>query len=376
LLEKGYQFDYISDAQLQQTRADKGELATPGARYKVLVVPATRRMPVATLQKIATLAKEGARVIFQKLPEDVPGHGRLEERRAQFKQALAQLGDRGVASDSVSAVGRHAVREPIADTGISFIRRATAAGSHDYFLANLSAKAFDGWVKLGSSAANVSLLDPLSGDVGRAQQSSNGIRLQLAPGASLRVRAATSSTNMPAWPYREPAGASVALNGKWAVTFLKGGPELPPAIETTALKSWTDLGGDEAKRFAGTARYRIEFEAPAEKADDWLLNLGDVRETARVRLHGEEIGIVWSLPFQIRLGRPLKPGRNVLELDVTNLAANRIRDMDRRKVDWKIMREINFVNINYKPFDASEWAIMPSGLLGPVTLTPLRPVKR
>jgi hypothetical protein len=41
-------------------------------------------------------------------------------------------------------------------------------------------------------------------------------------------------------------------------------------------------------------------------------------------------------------------------------------------VDWKIMREINFVNINYKPFDASQWAIMPSGLLGPVTLTPLK----
>jgi hypothetical protein len=30
------------------------------------------------------------------------------------------------------------------------------------------------------------------------------------------------------------------------------------------------------------------------------------------------------------------------------------------------------VNINYQPFDASGWALMPSGLLGPVTLTPLR----
>ena len=60
---------------------------------------------------------------------------------------------------------------------------------------------------------------------------------------------------------------------------------------------------------------------------------------------------------------------------MTNLAANRIRDLDRRKVDWKIMREINFVNINYKPFDASSWALTPSGLLGPVTLTPLRKLK-
>ena len=57
---------------------------------------------------------------------------------------------------------------------------------------------------------------------------------------------------------------------------------------------------------------------------------------------------------------------------MTNLAANRVRDLDRRKVEWRIMKEINFVNINYKPFDASNWPLAPSGLLGPMTLTPLR----
>jgi hypothetical protein len=71
------------------------------------------------------------------------------------------------------------------------------------------------------------------------------------------------------------------------------------------------------------------------------------------------------------VGGLLRPGRNTIALEVTNLAANRVRDLDRRKVDWKIMREINFVNINYKPFDASGWELTPSGLLGPVTLVPL-----
>ncbi len=85
--------------------------------------------------------------------------------------------------------------------------------------------------------------------------------------------------------------------------------------------------------------------------------------------------MAWSLPFRVRLHTSqFKLGRNVLELDVTNLAANRIRDLDQRKVAWKIMREINFVNINYKPFDASAWPLNPSRLLGPITLTPLRPV--
>ena len=35
------------------------------------------------------------------------------------------------------------------------------------------------------------------------------------------------------------------------------------------------------------------------------------------------------------------------------------------------MREINFVNINYKPFDAANWPLTPSGLLGPVISTVL-----
>ena len=73
LMDKGYTFDYLSDAQLQQTRTDKGALLTGGnTRYQVIVVPATRRMPVATLQKLAALAASGAKIIFEKLPEDVP----------------------------------------------------------------------------------------------------------------------------------------------------------------------------------------------------------------------------------------------------------------------------------------------------------------
>jgi hypothetical protein len=112
----------------------------------------------------------------------------------------------------------------------------------------------------------------------------------------------------------------------------------------------------------------------ATTPDAWALDLGDVRESARVRLNGEEVATSWSLPFVVRLGNRLRAGRNVLELDVTNLAANRIRDMDRRGVPWKIMREINFVDINYRPFDASTWELTPSGLLGPVRLVPLKTI--
>ena len=56
-------------------------------------------------------------------------------------------------------------------------------------------------------------------------------------------------------------------------------------------------------------------------------------------------------------------------MEVTSVAANRIRDLDRRGVPWKIFRDINIVDINYSPFNASNWPLTDCGLLGPVTLT-------
>jgi hypothetical protein len=379
LMDRGYSFDYISDAQVEQTRVEGGVLATVGARYKVLVVPAARRMPVPTLQRLAQLAQEGATVIFEALPDDVPGYGRLDARRAEFRQALGTIGGRAIVQRDVLAAleTQQITREAIADAGVSFIRRATAAG-HDYFFTNLGADAHDGWVTLGVGARAAAILDPLTGAVGAAAIRGSGtgqarVYLQLGPGESLILRTTgTDNALGRAWPYREAAGEPVPLEGLWTIEFVSGGPTLPAAIETSRLESWTDLGGEDAKRFGGTARYRLEFEAPSTRALDWLLDLGDVRESARVRLNGRDIAAAWSLPFRLRIGEYLQPGRNVLELDVTNLAANRIRDMDRRKVPWKIMRDINFVNINYRPFDASGWTLTPSGLLGPVTLRPLR----
>ena len=380
LQQKGYTFDYVSDAQLEQTRVEDRQLATAGSRYKVLVVPAARRLPLATLQRIAQLAADGAHVIFQSLPEDVPGHGRLDARRAEFKRTLAALPRNAVVrSDVLAELAQHSAiaREEIADHPIAFIRRATDAG-HDYFFVNLGAQPLERCVTLGRPAASARILDPLTGRSGipsfrRGAPDNTQIFLQLAPGESLIVRtASTGEMEKPTWPYRQRGGASVELHGTWTIAFTAGGPVLPPPLETAALRSWTELGGDEAQRFAGTARYRLEFEAPTATAEDWALDLGDVRESARVRLNGHDLGTAWSIPFRLRVGEHLKPGRNALELDVTNLAANRIRDMDRRGEKWQIMREINFVNIHYKPFDASGWSLTPSGLLGPVRLVPLK----
>src|SRR5690606_30758515 len=133
--------------------------------------------------------------------------------------------------------------------------------------------------------------------------------------------------------------------------------------------SWTELGRD-AQNFSGTAKYEIEFKRPKIKAEYWKLNLGDVRESAKVWLNGIYLGDAWSVPFTLYTG-PLKK-RNKLVVQVTNLAANRIRAKELRGEEWKIFQEINMVNKDYKPFDATVWKPMPSGLLGEITVTPVK----
>jgi hypothetical protein len=416
--EAGYAFDYISDDQLANTKAAGGALATPGNTYDVLVVPRADRMPLTTLRTLTELARSGATIVFEGLPADVPGLGNLAQRRREFRTLLdgwtfspgpvagveRASGNgrvwRGNVLAAVKASGT--VREALADTPIDFVRRKTASG-HDYFLANLQGSPYAGWVTLGVPAASATITDPLTGRSGlaalqHADANHAQIYLRLKPGESLLVSTSTrdaasagrasllrqgsgvQARGRPGeggvdanWTWLEPAGAPVAIEGTWRIEFIKGGPDLPPAIITRALESWTTLGGEAAQRFAGTARYHIEFDVPARSVDGWVLDLGDVRESARVRLNGRDVATAWSLPFEVRLN-DLKPGRHVLELDVTNVAANRIRDMDKRGIEWKIMRDINIVDVRYQPFNASAWPLERSGLLGPVKLVPMRRV--
>ena len=417
LLAAGMSFDFCSDALLSEA-----------VRYRAVVVPPCRLMPTDTFQRLLDHAELGGIVIFvERLPEDVPGLGRLEERRGAFAKQRSRVlwqetdGDTQTAVvgkgrvflvPDAAAVVRHAGGrvEPLASRGLGVLRRKTAEGQI-YFLANLGAEPFNGWGGLATPTRAAVLLDPRSGQAGvaamRTVDGQREVYLQLQPGESVFVRtlADQEAVGEP-WLYALPVREPLLVSGTWTVTAVAGGPELPPAFTTDSLGSWTDQGG-AWERFAGTARYEIEIEIPAQlpvkdpipgprpqrganpaplggrilrpqalstvgqaEADDWLLELGDIRAAARVSLDGHEIDRVWSLPFATRLGG-LRSGKHRLAIEVTNLAANRIRDLDRRGVPWKNFHEINFVNIDYKPFDASEWLLAPSGLLGPVRLVPL-----
>lgn len=394
MTESGYCYDFISDALLEETQAAGGRLETAGGdmAYKVLVLPACRFMPLQTLQRIVSLAEGGGLVIFQELPGDVPGLRELDQRRESFRGILGTLAFED-AGDSLQEcrigkgrilLGRDVVKaleyagvkgEKIGSYRLKFTRRATEDGKI-YYLVNHSADAVDALIPFKTSAGSVLLLDPQDGTYGKAFTQAEGdgirVRVQLPPGKSVFVRTLVKpGTCKTDWAYEESRGNPLVLEGDWRLEFLEGGPEVPDAVDLEELYPWTDLEDTLMKNFSGLAKYTLVFENPGIRADEVMLELGQVFQSARVRLNGHELGYLWSVPFEVKAGKFLAEGENTLEIEVANLMANRIRYMDRQGIPWRIFHEINFVNIQYRPFDASGWETEDSGLGGPVQLIPV-----
>jgi hypothetical protein len=336
--------------------------------YEILLLPEFTYFPEKTAAIISQLQSQGAKIRFHgsKLPDDVPGLLNYEERRSKLTALLSPLALNPEA-DLLKILSADAIRqESMIKSGLRFTRRQNDDG-WTYFIANRAPTPFQGTLTLATPAKSSVVFDPMTGRSGVASASPT---LHLEPGESriirtYRDRQATGE----AWKDLLPQD-SITLSAPWKVEFLEGGPALAPSYEATQPAAWTDQPGDAYRNFSGSARYTCTFTC--DDPSRALLDLGKVAETARVSLNGKDLGISWAAPHRIDLSKALKQGRNQLEITVTNLAANRIADLDRRKVPWKAFREINFVDINYKPFDASGWPALPSGLIGPVTLSKIK----
>ena len=389
LAGRGHSFDFISDKQLADVRMQDGALVTGGGNaYRTVLVPAAQFMKVDTLRRLLDLAANGATVaVWRQLPASVPGWHEHAAATGELRKLLDRLKfDKGVAThgkgrilllDDLSALMDHAgiARESMADQGLRFIRRRLP-GEVVYFIVNHTAKPVDGWVPVAAPCRAALVMDPMTGKLGKARlrhgERHAELYLQLAPGETRMLRVTEKSDiDAPPWPVLKQSGAPVAVSGPWDVHFVEGGPLLPAPATIGKLVSWTALEDPEVQRFAGAARYVTSVTLPENAAAKrWIIDLGDVRESARVWINGKPAGIVVAQSFRIDAGNLVQPGANKLEIEVTNLSANRIRDLDRRGVPWKKFHDINIVNQNYKPFDASDWPLIESGLLGPVTLLP------
>jgi hypothetical protein len=228
----------------------------------------------------------------------------------------------------------------------------------------------------------VALFDPMTEEsgLGAMHVTARGypeVYLQLDPGQSIIIKTLDVEPEGPAYVYSSTSNQAVTVSGPWSLAFVSGGPEFPDTVDEAPLGSWTDLDIDGVKEFSGTAEYEKVIQRPSIEADFWWLDLGEVCDSARVRLNGQEIGAVLSAPYRVRIPQALLKPLNVLTIEVSNSMANRMAALDRQGVAYKKFYNVNFPARKRENrgseglFSAADWAPRASGLIGPVRLVPV-----
>jgi len=179
------------------------------------------------------------------------------------------------------------------------------------------------------------------------------------------------------------------LSGPWDFRFEEN-RGAPDKARFTELKSWSEHRDPGIRHFSGTATASICFELPehylAQDRELWL-DLGQLEVIADLRINGQGLGVLWHPPYRLEVSHALKPGKNTLEVDVTNLWVNRLigDEQHRDEADWKDGHLTEWPQwlLEGKPRPESgriafttwkHWrvhdALQPSGLIGPVVLRP------
>ena len=159
---------------------------------------------------------------------------------------------------------------------------------------------------------------------------------------------------------------AVSIAGPWTLSFP---PDwgAPPMVRVAQLASWTTSADPGVRYFSGTGTYRTALHLAADtfaaNRSLWL-NLGEVHEVASVRVNGKSAPVLWKQPWSVRVDKLLHPGDNVIEVEVTNLWPNRIIG------DAQPRAGKHFTQTNIRKYTSGS-PLLPSGLLGPVTLTPV-----
>ena len=163
----------------------------------------------------------------------------------------------------------------------------------------------------------------------------------------------------------------ITFSGPWEVSFTpcRGAPE---TATFDPLEDWTKRPEDGIRYYSGKATYRRTFSLPASEISSLksqiILDLGEVRDLATVRVNGKQVATLWLAPWQVDITSTIKPGVNALEVDVFNVWNNRLAG-DAALPDGQ-RRTTILANTVKK--DAP---LLPAGLLGPVSVRTVKSIE-
>jgi len=380
--KKGYGFDGCSPKMLmERATVENGRIVFPGASsYELLVLPNFETMTPELLEKVNDLIVKGAKIIGsppQKSPSladypncdkkvkelaeklwgtfDAPSErterkyglgtvywgGKLsnltaDELYLSYKSTVEILSELNVAEDFKS--GSNTIRFGHRKTDYKDI----------YFIANRT----DDFQKTECTFHALGEPELWMGTTGetrkirnyKVESGSTIIPLEFFPyesffitfsGKSEKSVSNQNSTNFPI--FKEVK----TIEGIWDVSFNPkfGGPE---HIQFDELQDWTKHEMRGIKYYSGIATYKKTIDIDRLDGNTFFIDLGVVKDIARVKLNGKDIGVVWCAPWRIDISGALKEGKNELEIEVANRWINRLLG-DKQEPDANV-RTVKFEN--------------------------------
>ncbi len=433
-LGKGYTYDLLTtEVLLERISVRDGSLVLPdGMRYRILVVDLEEEVvPPEALRKILALAEAGGTVVLgRRRPERAPGLKDAAARDAEVRRLASALwGDSGEQPfrrplGKGKVIGGTSLDEVLQVEGVlpdfagPWECHHRRAGDTDAYFVVGQGRA-DCTFRVRSKEPE--FWDPVSGRIRDAVHyrttgdgrtvvpvslPENGSLFVVfrKPAARRHLVSVSGATDSLEIERRTQGGAQVrlwqggrfvlqtsanqevtvqaklpepmVLGGPWQVRFAPG-RGAPESAVFHRLIPWNEHPDEGIRFFSGTTVYRITFELDAARAGGLVrLQLGQVRNIAQVRVNAKPLGVVWTEPWSVDLTGTVKPGRNELEVDVTNLWVNRLIGDAALPEEKRLTKTIVRRNpaedrlLRYphlRGYLASD-PLQPSGLLGPVVL--------
>ena len=205
----------------------------------------------------------------------------------------------------------------------------------------------------------------------RTQRGSRTLSFNLAPYETLLLEFGKKGVRnlAPTANHPLPTANSRLLAGKWTLSF-PAGWGAPEKMELDRLVPWKDLPGvsEEGRSFSGTATYTTTVNLTTKPKGALLLDLGDVRDFARVFVNGSEAAALWAQPYSCDIAPFAKRGENEIKVEVTSTWFNRLAyDYDQppeKRKTWTVWN----IDGRTPPCLKPKANLRQSGLLGPVRL--------
>ncbi len=418
---RGYNFDGCAPGQLYAATIKDQRIVFPGgASYRLLVLPAVETMTPRLLEKIKSLVQAGAVIVGlppKKSPSlsGFPGcdstiqvtakmlWGSLASSKAASEHIYGKgkviwAGNPGDAkskalypeySETASILYKMGVPEDFESSGPVRYTHRTAEGRDIYFVSNRTDQQQTVNCTFRTTKGEPELWDPLTGKTRMLPEFSvnsgrTTIPMEFQPYQSFFVVFAKDAFADTIGKRNFPNDKIVeSLGGPWSVSFDPqwGGPE---KVQFDTLVDWTSRPEDGIKYYSGIAVYHQSFDLKnlpdTSQSKRLFMDLGKVKNMARVTLNGHDLGVVWTEPWQVDISGIVKQGDNQLEITVANLWPNRLIGdaplpddgiKDGKFPDWLTKGEKRtsgrYTFTTYNPYHKDD-PLLPSGLIGPVNI--------